>query len=67
MKRLKTNRKILNLLSAAVEQHPDWRFHQILRNLGITLRDETKTGWERMYLDQFFEESDDTLERMLDI
>ena len=64
MKCIKANRKILSVLSAAVEQHPDWRFHQILRNLGITLRDETKTGWESMYLDQFFEESADTLERM---
>ena len=67
MKRLKTNRKILNLLSAAVEQHPDWRFHQILRSLGITIRDETRTGIECLWFDQFFEESDDTLERMLDI
>ena len=62
--RLKTNRKILKLLSDAVEQHPKLRFHQILRGLGITLRDETKTAWELMYLDQFFEESADTLERM---
>lgn len=67
MNRQKANRKILSLLSAAVEQYPDWRFHQILRNLGITLRDETKTGRELLYLDQFFEESDDTLERMLNI
>lgn len=64
MRRLKANRKILKLLSAAVEQHPKLRFHQILRGLGITLRDETKTAWELMYLDQFFEESTDTLERM---
>ena len=62
--RLKANRKILKLLSAAVERRPNWRFHQILRALGITLRDETKNAWELMYLDQFFEESVDTLERM---
>ena len=64
MKRLKANRKILKLLSAAVEQHPKLRFHQILRGLGITLRDETKTARELLCFDQFFEESVDTLERM---
>ena len=60
MKRQEANRKILNLLSAAVEQHPDWRFHQILQNLDINIRDVTTLRC----FDQFYEESVDTLERI---
>ena len=50
----KANRKILNLLSATVEQHPDWRFHQILYNLDISLT----------RIDQYYEESEETLRRV---
>ena len=60
MKRLEANRKILKLLSAAVEQHPNWRFHQILQETHIILFDSK----ELQCLDQYFEESADTLERM---
>jgi hypothetical protein len=60
MNRLKANRKILSILSAIVEQHPDWRFHQILQNVGVNIRDVT----ECKCLDQFYEESDDTLDRI---
>ena len=60
MNRQEANRKILNLLSAAVEQYPDWRFHQILQNLHINLRDVT----EFKCLDQFYEESEETLDRI---
>lgn len=54
MNRQEANRKILRMLSDNVEQHPDWRFHQILWNLSISL-----TG-----VDQYYEESKDTLERV---
>ena len=60
MNRQEANRKILNLLSAAVEQCPNQRFHQILQNLGINLIDVT----EFKCLDQFYEESEDTLDRI---
>lgn len=60
MKRQKANRKILSLLSAAVEQYPDWRFHQILQNLQINLRDVTEFKCQ----DQFYEESEETLDRI---
>ena len=60
MNRQEANREILNLLSAAVEQYPDQRFHQILQNLHINLRDVT----EFKCLDQFYEESEDTLDRI---
>lgn len=60
MKRIEANREILNLLWAAVEQHPDWRFHQILQNLDVNLRDVATLKC----FDQFYEESEETLERM---
>lgn len=60
MTRQEANRKIVNLLSAAVEQHPDWRFHQILQNLFINLR----VVPEFRCLDQFHEESEETLNRV---
>lgn len=51
MKRQDDNRKILELVSKAVEEFPDWRFHQILQNLGI----------EQPFNDQWYEESCVTL------
>jgi hypothetical protein len=54
MTRQAANYEILNKLYAIVEKHPDWRFHQILFNLDISL-----TG-----VDQYYEESKDTLERV---
>jgi hypothetical protein len=60
MTRQAANYEILNKLYAIVEQHPDWRFHQILQNLDVNLRDVT----EFKCLDQFYEESEETLERV---
>ena len=51
MNRQDANRKILELVSRAVEDFPDWRFHQILQNLGA----------EKPAIDQWYEESDETL------
>lgn len=51
MNRQETNRKILELVSRAVEDFPDWRFHQILQNIGV----------EQPAIDQWYEESDETL------
>lgn len=52
--RQEANQTILNLLSEAVEKHPDLRFHQLLQFLGIEL---PRT-------DQFYEESSQTLETL---
>lgn len=51
MNRQEANRKILELVSRAVEDFPDWRFHQILQNLGV----------EQPAIDQWYEESEETL------
>lgn len=60
MTRQAANYEILNTLYAIVERYPDWRFHQILQNLQINLREVT----EFKCLDQFYEESEETLERV---
>jgi hypothetical protein len=60
MTRQAANYEILNKLYAVVEQHPDWRFHQILQNLDINLRDVATLRC----FDQFYEESEETLKRV---
>lgn len=52
--RLRSNRLIVARLAKLVEQHPDWRFHQLLQNVGVSRPGE----------DQFYEESKKTLENM---
>lgn len=52
--RQEANRTILEILTQAVEQNPDCRFHQLLQNLGI----------EVPHTDQFYEESTQTLENL---
>ena len=52
--RQEANRKILELLTQAVEKNPDLRFHQLLQNFGI----------EIPHIDQFYEESAKTLETL---
>ena len=52
MARQEANRKLLEKIAKVVEAEPDWRFHQILQNIGIEDRDR----------DQWFDESVKTLE-----
>ena len=54
MDRLIANRAILAILAVEVERNPDLRFHQLLQNLGIELP----------HIDQFYEESEQTLETL---
>lgn len=51
--RIETNRAIVAKIAEAVEKFPDWRFHQIMQNLGLELG---TPDW-----DPFYEESDKTL------
>ena len=51
MNRQDANKRILELIGKAIEEFPDWRFHQILQNLGV----------EKPAIDQWYEESDETL------
>ena len=51
MTRLEANRTIVNLIKETIEEYPDWRFHQILQNIGV----------EKPGTDQWYEESTDTL------
>ena len=51
MTRQEANRQILELVGKAVEEFPDWRFHQILQNIGA----------EMPGTDQWYDESVETL------
>ena len=51
MTRQAANRRIVETIKDMVELHPDMRFHQILQNMGI----------EQPAIDQWYEESDETL------
>ena len=53
--RQRANREILTMIEKIVEQEPDWRFGQILFNLGVV--------WYNSG-DIFFDESVEILERM---
>ena len=54
MTRLEANRLIVEHIKVAVEACPDWRFHQILQNIGV----------EQPGADQWYEESEDTLKNI---
>lgn len=58
--RLSSNKKILQILHKVVHTCPDWRFGQIIFNVGIVT---TKPGTMDIR-DPFFEESIDTLNRV---
>lgn len=51
MTRQQANEQILGRIREAVAMFPDWRFHQILQNIGVELPG----------MDQWYEESVDTL------
>ena len=55
MTRQEANRKILEKIAKVVEAEPNWRFHQILQNIGVELQGQRGQ-------DQWFEESVETLE-----
>ena len=60
-KRLEANRKLVKTLSELVENYPDWRFGQILFNAGYVDRKRNSLD----ILDPFYEESKDTLTRVM--
>lgn len=77
--RLEANRKILDILKSQVESYPDYRFGQLLYNVGIAthliqnleeidipVSDSFPRGkkLEYQYRDIFFEESTDTLKKL---
>lgn len=57
MRRLEANRQIIQALSAIVESCPDWRFQQILQNVGVS---------SRFGEDRWYEESEETLQKIKD-
>ena len=57
LSRYQANCLIMARLKRAIDMYPDQRFHQILENIGI----------ERPTEDQWYEESEVTLENTLDV
>lgn len=55
MDRLAANRAIVQIIAEEVEKYPDWRFHQILQNINVSTPP----------VDQWYEESEDTLKRIV--
>ena len=51
MTRQEANRRIVEAIKDMVEMCPDWRFHQLLQNMGV----------EKAAADQWYEESEETL------
>ena len=56
MNRQEYNLKILDIIRAKAQEYPDMRFHQLLWALGVTIEG-----------DQFYEESEVTCNRLLEI
>ena len=54
MRRIDANREIVGRLFELVEHFPDWRFHQLLMNVGI----------EEPGKDKFYEESEETMAKL---
>lgn len=50
------NKEIIEKISEVVEDHPDWRFQQILQNMGIIYKEP-----DGSIADTFYETSEDTL------
>lgn len=65
MTRLEANKKIVKMISKAVKDNPDWRFGQLLRNVGA-IRDY-QDDWEglTLWVNEFNTESKDTLTNMV--
>lgn len=58
--RQEVNRKLVKILSDAVEKYPDWRFGQILFNYNFITRKPSSFDIE----DPFYEESEETLNKL---
>jgi hypothetical protein len=65
MNRQEANRKILEKISAAIEDFPDLRFHQILNSLDVNIRvGKDGEDGDVVCRDLVHEESIETLKRM---
>lgn len=64
MTRQEANRKILELLAAEVEKHPDLRFNQIIVNKNITKTESGSYYQQTHNTVDYYEEPMVTLERV---
>ena len=59
------NREIVVMLADLVEEHPDWRFQQLLQNVGI-IHKVMENGVPKI-VDSYYEPSAETLFNLKDI
>lgn len=59
------NREIVVILADLVEEHPDWRFQQLLQNVGI-IHKVMENGVSKI-IDSYYEPSAETLFNLKDI
>jgi hypothetical protein len=64
MSRLSDNKAILEALTIAVEENPDSRFGQILRNIGVIVDVMDQKTFEVTWMNHFMEEPDIMLARI---
>lgn len=62
MSRQVANQKLVQLLQELVQQNPDQRFHQILRNYGFI--SEKSTSGEPEWINEFYSEPEAVLQRV---
>lgn len=60
MTRQEANKKLIDVLKCFVDTYPDWRFGQILFNVGVITRKQDSLDIK----DPFYEESTETWERI---
>lgn len=65
MTRQDANLKIVKRIWQACKDYPDWRFGQILRNLGVVEEYRNEEGVPESWINHFNKESVKTLERMI--
>ena len=64
LRRKVANQKIISKIMRYIDKHPDQRFIQALQNLGIISGYTDKMLQRFVIDDRFYEESEDTLEKM---
>ena len=68
MTRQEANKKILKMIEAHINASPNWRFGQLIYNMGVIQADKHSVDIANISIfDPFHEESEKTLQRIIKI